>query len=338
MPILNRANDKPLEIVLYGDMVLPNEHRLRAKADFPIRVTALPDRASQAEKEAALAQADAVVCVRFDHPSRQAAHLKLIQVQAAGFEKIDFDCVPDRAAVCNAFGHTKAIAEYALMTMLMWTHRWKAGEESFRAGSWQYSGAVLGPLHDELNGKTVGILGFGQMGQEIAKRAHAMGTRVFVCCRHPGPAEHVEAFYRLEQLDEFLARGDFIIICIAHVPQTEGMINAARLARMKRDAVLINVARGPIVVERELYDALTSGVIAGAVLDVWWQYPSAAEPQRRGSRFPFHELDNVLMTPHSSGWTEQMMDRRWDMIVANLRATWSGEPLRNIVRGPVSQT
>jgi phosphoglycerate dehydrogenase-like enzyme len=334
----SKPNAAPLTIVLYGDTVLANEWRLRAKADFPVAVIGLPDKASDAEKEAALAAADAVVCVKFDHLSRQAARLRLIQLQAAGFEKIDFNCVPDRAAVCNAFGHTKAIAEYALMTMLMWTHRWKPVEESFRSASWKYSAAVSGPLRDELNGKTVGLLGFGQTGKEIAARSHAIGTRVIACCRDPKSSEHVERFYRLEQLDEFLARCDFVIVCIAHVPQTEGLITAGRLARMKREAVLINVARGPIVAERDLYEALTSGLIAGAVIDVWWQYPDAAAPQRRGSRYPFHELDNVLMTPHSSGWTEQMMDRRWDMIVANLRATWSGEPLRNIVRGPVSQT
>lgn len=333
----SKPNAAPLSIVLYGDAVLANEYRLRAKADFPVALIGLPDKASEADKDAALAAADAVVCVKFDHPSRQAAHLKLIQLQAAGFDKIDFECVPDRAAVCNAFGHTRAIAEYALMTMLMWTHRWKSVEESFRGGSWKYGAAVSGPFHHELNGKTVGIIGFGQMGKEIAARSHAMGTRVLACCREPQSSEHVEAFYRLEQLDEFLARCDFVVVCIAHVPQTEGLISAARLARMKREAVLINVARGPIVAERDLYEALTSARIAGAVIDVWWQYPDAADPQRRGSRFPFHELDNVLMTPHSSGWTEQMMDRRWDMIMANLRAAWRGEPLRNIVRGPVSQ-
>lgn len=333
----SKSNAATLKIVLYGDMILPNEYRLRAKADFPFSVVRLPDKASAAEKEAALVGADAVVCVSFDHPSRHATNLKLIQLQAAGYDKIDFQFVPDQAAVCNAFGHTSAIAEYALMTMLMWTHQWKPVEESFRAGSWKYSGSMSGPLRDELNGKTVGILGFGQMGKEIAARSHAMGTRVIGCCRNPKPSEHVEAFYPLAQLDEFLARCDFVIICIAHVPQTEGLINAARLARMKRNAVLINVARGPVVAERDLYEALTSGVIAGAVIDVWWQYPDASDPQRRGSRFPFHELDNVLMTPHSSGWTEQMMDRRWDMIMANLRATWRGEPLRNVVRGPISQ-
>jgi phosphoglycerate dehydrogenase-like enzyme len=327
----------PLDVVLYGDIILPNEYRLRAKADFPVVVANLPDDASPAQKQAALSGADAVVCVRFDHPSKQAPRLRLVQLQAAGYDRVDFTCVPDQAAVCNAFGHTSAIAEYALMTMLMWTHRWKPVEDSFRAGSWQYSGAMNGPLRDELNSKMVGIVGLGQMGREIAARCRALGTRVIACARNPaaaGPA--VSRCYPLERLDDFLGECDFVVVCIAHVPQTEGLIDARRLGLMKRDAVLLNVARGPVVVERDLYQALVTGVIAGAVIDVWWQYPDAGDPQRRGSRFAFHALANVLMTPHSSGWTEQMMDRRWDMIVANLRAIWRGEPLSNVVRAPLA--
>ena len=323
-----------LNVVLYGEIILPNENRLGAKADFPLHVTRIPDNASDAAKEAALMDADAVVCVALDRPCRQAPRLRLVQLQAAGYDKVVFDCLPAQAAVCNAFGHERAIAEYVQMTMLMWTHRWKAVEDSFRGGSWQYSGAMVGPLRDELGGQTVGILGLGQMGLEIAARARAMGTRVLGCSRNPKPSEVLDDFYPLERIDEFLARCDFVVVCIAHVPQTEKLIDAGRLAKMKRSAVLVNVARGPVVAERDLYEALTAGTIAGAVLDVWWRYPTAAEPQRRGSAFAFHELDNVLMTPHSSGWTEQMMDRRWDMIVANLRAIARGESLRNVVRPP----
>jgi len=335
---LTQSNNStaPLNIVLYGDITLPNEFRLRSKADFPFSVTTVPDNASEADRERALSKADAVVCVRFDHPSKHAPNLRLIQLQAAGYDLIDFKCVPDQAAVCNAFGHTTAIAEYALMTMLMWTHRWKSVETSFRAGSWEYSGSMYGPLRDELNSKTIGILGFGQMGQEIATRSRAIGSRVVACARNPQAVTGVDAVYPLDRLDDFLGVSDFVIVCIAYVPPTEGLINAARLARMRPGAVLINLARGPVVVEKDLYDALKAKAIAGAVIDVWWQYPNAAEPTRRGSRFPFHELDNVFMTPHSSGWTEQMMDRRWDMIMANLGAVWRGEPVSNVVRAPVS--
>lgn len=321
-----------MNIVFYGDIVLPNEYRLREKADFPLQVARVADGACAAEKEAALAEADAVVCVGFDHPAAKVPRLRLVQLQAAGYDRIAFDRLPAQTAVCNAFGHEQAIAEYALMTMLMWTHRWKAVEQSFRAGSWEYSGAMVGPLRDELGGQTVGILGLGRMGLEIAARTRALGTRVIACSRNPKASDDIEAFYPLDRIDEFLARCDFVVVCIAHLPQTEGLVNAARLARMKRHAVLVNVARGPVVAEADLYQALTGGGIAGAVLDVWWRYPTAEEPRRRGSAFPFHELDNVLMTPHSSGWTEQMMDRRWDMIVANLRALARNEPLRNVVR------
>ena len=334
MPAATTLEASPLNVVLYGDIILPNEYRLRAKADFPFNLLKLPDDASAVDKQAALDRADAVVCVHFDHPSRQAPRLRLVQLQAAGYDKIDFACVPEQAAVCNAFGHTRAISEYVLMTMLMWTHRWKAVEDSFRAGSWEYSGSMYGPLRDELNSRTVGILGFGRMGKEIAAHCRALGTRVVVCARTAPNADQVDAVYPLERLDDFLAQCDFVVVAIALVPPTQGLIDAARLGRMKRNAVLINVARGPVVVEQDLYQALTAGTIAGAVIDVWWQYPQADDPRRHGSRFPFHELDNVMMTPHSSGWTEQMMDRRWDMIMANLRATWSGAPLINVVRAP----
>ena len=322
-------------VVLANDIVLPNEKRLAAKADFPFEVIRLPSDASREACEDAVAAADAIVTVAFNHPSQQAPRLRLVQTQAAGFERVDMACLPDRVTVCNAFGHTRAIAEYAVMTMLMWTHEWKAVEASFRAGSWKYSGSMVGPLRSELNSKTVGVLGFGEMGAEIARRSHAMGSRILICARNPDKAVAsglAERVYGLDELDAFLGVCDFVIVCVALTPETTGLIDAARLARMKRAAVLVNVARGPVVDEAALYAALTRGDIAGAVIDVWWQYPDAANPGRRGSRFPFHELDNVLITPHSSGWTEQMMDRRWDQIVANLGALYRGQPLRNVVR------
>jgi phosphoglycerate dehydrogenase-like enzyme len=335
---------EPLVVALYNDIVLPNEYRLRAKADFPIEVIRVPDSASQADREAAVAAADAIVTVAFAQPAQQAPRLRLVQTQAAGVERVDLSCLPDRVTVCNAFGHTRAIAEYTLMTMLMWTHQWKAVESSFRAGSWFYSGSKYGPLRHELNSRTVGVLGFGQMGEEIARRCHALGTRVLVCARNPGkvvdtlgpggvgPTGVVEQVVGLDQLDPFLGQCDFVVVCLALTPDTRGLIQADRLARMKPDAVLINVARGPIVDEAALYEALTRPSIGGAVIDVWWQYPDAAEPERRGAQLPFHELDNVLITPHSSGWTEQMMDRRWDQIVANLAALAKGGTLSNVVR------
>jgi phosphoglycerate dehydrogenase-like enzyme len=326
----------PLRVVLLGDGIVPNAPRLREKAAFPCVAVEVRSDATFADRDAALADADAVIVNAFSHPSRHARRLRLIQVQGAGYERVDLGCVPDHASVCNAFGHTRAAAEYALMTMLMWTHRWKEVEESFRGGSWAFSSARNGPLRDELNSRTVGIVGLGQMGREVATRARAMGVAVLGCGRSaPSAPDLLDAWYPLDRLDEFLPRCDFVILCIALAPETTGLIDCARLSRMKPDAVLINLARGPVVVEEALYEALVSNRIAGAILDVWWQYPDDAEPDRRGSKLPFHELRNVWMTPHSSQWTEQMMDRRWDMIVDNLSRLHRGEPLRHVLRPPL---
>ena len=112
---------------------------------------------------------------------------------------------------------------------------------------------------------------------------------------------------------------------------TRGLIGEAQLARMRASAVLINVARGPIVDEDALFTALRERTIGGAALDTWYRYPEHAGEMLRPSRHPFHELDNVLMTPHCSGWTEGVMARRFAVIADNLERLQSGRPLLNQV-------
>lgn len=327
-------NQPPLRVALLSDIVTPNLPRLQRKANFPFEARCVGTSASEAERSAAIDWADAVVTTVFEKPAPQASALRLVQGQGAGYERISFDCVPPQATICNSFGHVRAAAEYALMTMLMWTHRWKEVEASFRGGSWQWGSMSL-PTRHELNSQTVGIVGLGHMGREIADRIHGMGVRVLGCARtRPADCASIAAFWPLDQLDAFLAECDFVILSIALTPQTQNLIDEHRLKRMRPNAVLMNLARGPVVNEKALYDALTKGTIAGAVIDVWWQYPDAANPHRRGATLPFHELPNVMMTPHSSQWTEQMMDRRWDMIVGNLGRLYRGEVLQNIIRPP----
>ena len=108
---------------------------------------------------------------------------------------------------------------------------------------------------------------------------------------------------------------------------TRGLIGPAELARMKPDAVLINVARGPIVDEQALFDALREERIGGAVLDTWYRYPSPDDPAVRPASLPFHELANVVMTPHCSGWTDGLMPRRFGVIGDNLERLRAGSPL-----------
>jgi len=120
---------------------------------------------------------------------------------------------------------------------------------------------------------------------------------------------------------------DAVVIACALAPETRGLIDARRLALMKPGALLINVARSRMVDEDALYAALKDGDLGGAALDVWWQCPTGAEPERRPSRRPFHELPNVLMTPHSSSSSDATAERRWSAVAGNLDRFARGEPL-----------
>jgi phosphoglycerate dehydrogenase-like enzyme len=144
------------------------------------------------------------------------------------------------------------------------------------------------------------------------------------------PSDPYATVYGPEGLDDVLARADYLAITLPLTPTTRGLIGQRELRRMKADAVLINVARGEIVDEEALYQALAEKRIASAALDVWYRYPAGAEPTLPARR-PFHELPNVLMTPHVSGWTDGMLAARAKLIAENIRRTAQGVPPVNLV-------
>src|SRR5271169_3674794 len=133
-----------------------------------------------------------------------------------------------------------------------------------------------------------------------------------------------------ESIDEVIERSDYLLIAMPATPDTLGLIDRRRLGLMKSTAFLINVARAEIVDEEALYENLATRSIAGAALDVWYRYPGAAAPTPPAAR-PFHDLPNVLMTPHVSGWTDEMLDARGKLIAENIRRIAVGETPLNLV-------
>jgi phosphoglycerate dehydrogenase-like enzyme len=268
---------------------------------------------------------------RADYPA--APKLRLVQSVATGVELFDLAALPRGAAVCNSFGHETAIAEYIVMVWLALHHRlFEIAGEFRQHGSWRSSWVQSGQPHGEVRGSTLGIVGYGRVGREVARRAAPFGCRILAANRSAREAEAgVERVFPLAELDRMLPQCDAVALCTALGPETTGLLDARRLALMKPSAFLVNIARGQVVDEDALYAALRDGRLGGAALDVWWQYPTAAEPARRGSRHPFHELPNVIVTPHNSGWTQGMVRRRWDEIAENLRRFAGGQPLINIV-------
>jgi len=281
----------------------------------------------------ALADAEIVVSHIWKKDFPPAPRVKLLQSVAAGIDLIDVPSLPHGVTVCNVAGHEQAIAEYCIMTMLAWQHRLIDIATAFRGGVWSTGGgAGGGPTHGEIMNKTIGIVGYGKIGREVAKRAAGFNCRVLGVNRSP-VADKGEAseIYPLAELDRVLPLCDIVVIAAGLGPETARLIDAGRLALMKPTAFLINIGRAGILDEEAVYAALKDNKIGGAAIDVWWQYPTAAETNRHGSRLPFHELPNVILTPHCSSATDGARDRRFTSVAGNLDRYVRGEPLQNVV-------
>ena len=266
-----------------------------------------------------------------------APNLKVLQMPVAGLDKVDVDAVPAAAAICNVYEHEVAIAEYAFNGMLEWVVGLARRSMVFKGGDWAGNPGMGGQTRGELAGMTVGCLGYGNIGQAIARRALAFDMKVMALTRNPRPMEPEPHFMgSLDDLPKILGEVDFLVVCCPLTEQTRGIIGETQLAAMKSSTVVINVARGHIADEDALFTALKDGVIGGAVLDTWYQYASADNPTIRPSRRPYHELDNVLMTPHISGWSEGQQLRRWAKTGDNIEALLTGGELINVIRPAAS--
>jgi phosphoglycerate dehydrogenase-like enzyme len=322
-----------VKALFLGGVAASTAAGIRARLPVGLDVEILDDPIDQARLPQAAADADILVSNhwRADYPP--APKVRLVQSVATGVELIELAALPAGVAVCNAFGHESAIAEYVVMVMLAWRHRLFEISGEFREhASWRTSWVQGGAPHGEVRGSTLGIVGFGRVGREVAWRAAPFGCRILVANRTPRePEPGVEQVFPLAEIDRMLPQCDTVALCTALGPETTGLIDAHRLSLMRPSAFLINIARGQVVDEDAIYSALRDQTIGGAALDVWWQYPNMAEPERRGSRHPFHELPNVIATPHNSGWTDGMIERRWNEIADNINRFVRGDSLINLV-------
>jgi phosphoglycerate dehydrogenase-like enzyme len=285
---------------------------------------------------ASLGDADVLVSMAFTgEMARAGPRLRLVQVPGAGVDRVDRSQLRAGLALANAYGHEAGIAEYVMGTMIALTRAFRRLDQKLRAGEWesQWSvGAPVPPLWPELAGNTLGILGFGHIGEALARRAHAFDMKVCAIRRHaqPDTPQGLMFLGGPERLDELLGVSDYLAITLSLSTETRGLIDARRLSLMKPSACLINVARAEIVDEQSLYNALAGGRLAGAALDVWYRYPTNVGSTIPATA-PFHQLSNVIMTPHVSGWTEGMLDARASVIAQNIERTAHGEAPLNAV-------
>jgi phosphoglycerate dehydrogenase-like enzyme len=322
-------------VVVLQDFTADRLATLRQRLGAAWNVVAIPDRNETAAITRALAEADAVVAFEFGRDRPPAPLLRLLQVSGAGYDRIDFAALPPGCAVCNVHEHEIGIAEYTLLGMLEWTIGLRGMDQRLRQGDWL--GSFHKPdFHGELYGKTLGIVGYGHIGREVALRARAFGMRIGAITRTPRPSELTDWAAPMSELDARLPDCDFVLVACPLDATTRGLFNRQRFAAMKPSSVLLNVGRGEVAEEDALYEALRDRTIAGAVIDTWYVYPTPANREPLPSRRPFHELPNVIMSPHASGCTDKLLDRRWLVMTENLQRLAAGQALRNVVRPTAS--
>jgi phosphoglycerate dehydrogenase-like enzyme len=265
--------------------------------------------------------------------------LRAILLSAAGYEKIDPAAVPEGCVVANAYEHEAPIGEWVMMAAVVLDHEVMKADRTLRANDWSMW-IFRRPPYRELYGQTMGVIGLGHIGRRVLKLAKAYDMRLIAVSRK-APSEDERSELGLAwagdmgHLDRLLRESDFVVTSTPLTASTRGLIGRRELASMKPSACIINPARGPIVDEEALYVALKERRIGGAAIDVWWQYPESPEldASTPPSRFPFYELDNVLMTPHISGGTLGTATRRARVVAANIDRLYRGEPLVNVVAG-----
>ncbi|HKU97790.1 MAG TPA: 2-hydroxyacid dehydrogenase [Vineibacter sp.] len=288
---------------------------------------------------ARMADIDMLVSLAFTRDMGVAARrLKLVQVPGAGLDRIDRSALPAATWLANAYGHDVGIAEYVMGAMLAMSRSFARLDARMREGVWESQWAAATPpppTWPELAGKTLCILGYGHIGQALARRARAFDMDVHALRRDPthGADASLKSLSGPEALPDLLRRADYLAVTLSLNPTTRGLLGARELGLMKPSAILINVARAEIIDEEALYRALVDGRIGGAALDVWYRYPTSPGPTFP-SRQPFHTLPNVLMTPHVSGWTEGMLEARARIIAENIQRVARGEPPTNLITSP----
>lgn len=253
-------------------------------------------------------------------------NVKFIGVLATGYNIVDIEAAKEKGIpVANipTYG-TAAVSQFAIALLLELCHHVGEHSDAVKAGEWSSNPDWCFWKHPlvELAGKTMGIIGFGRIGQDTGKIAQAMGMNVLAYDAFKRPELESDTCHYAD-LDTVLAQSDVIALHCPLFPETEGIINKDTIAKMKDGVMIINDARGPLIVEEDLRDALNSGKVAGAALDV-----VSTEPIRMDN--PLLDAKNVILTPHIAWAPKESRQRLMNIAVDNLKHFVDGEP-QNIV-------
>ncbi len=259
--------------------------------------------------------------------------LKLIQLPGSGFDGIDFSLLPKNCLVCNVYEHAIPVAEYVIANLLNNEIMLFQKVKNFKRYNWNDSMLFSLNPKGELNRKKIGIIGYGRIGKEIAKKLFFFNTDTIVVSRKKIKKSK---FFKKNIFTENLIKEanelDYLIVACDLNSSSRNLINKKVFDAINKKCVIVNVARGPIINEKDLYQALKQKKIAGAILDAWYNYPSTKNKNCFSpSKYDFNKLKNVLMTPHLSALSQNLIERRIKVILQNIESLEKGKKLKNII-------
>ena len=263
----------------------------------------------------------------------QAKKLKLIQIPFAGVDKLDFSLYknyPD-IFICNIHANKFAVAEHTFALILALAKNIVINDKDLRLGKWH--GFSTKEPTVQLQGKSIGIIGLGSIGWEIAKIGHALGMRVYALKRKIEDKDLkkkniLEFLGEKQDLEKVIKESDFIVVAVPLTKETRGLIGKKELKLMK-GKYLINISRGVVIDEEALFKSLKEGNLTGAAIDTWYQYSSSEQREVLPSKYDFSKLNNVVMSPHTAGYTDRALEENIKSVFDNIVKIYYGEEPEN---------
>ena len=331
-------NRSKMKVLILSKMVKPqvwekvfNELNKKAKINLEFII---PETDKRENIKKYLKEVEVVIGGTFSKEDlEQAKKLKLIQIPFAGVDKLDFNLYknyPD-IFICNIHANKFAVAEHAFALILALAKNIVTNDRDLRLGRWH--GFSTKEPTVQLQGKNLGIVGLGSIGWKIAKIGHALGMKVFALKRKIEEKDLekkdiLEFLGEKKDLKKVIKESDFIVVAVPLTRETKGLIGKKELKLMK-GKYLINISRGVVIDEEALFISLKEGNLTGAAIDTWYQYPSSEQKEMLPSKYDFRKLNNVVMSPHTAGYTDKALEENLKSVFDNIAAIYYGEEPEN---------
>jgi phosphoglycerate dehydrogenase-like enzyme len=303
--------------------------RVKKEAGYKGKTTLIKPK-NELEKKKAIPEVDIVISGPLTSEEIiEAKKLKLIQVPYAGTEEFNLNLLKERSILLsNVHGNATSVAEHAFSLLLALAKGVVTNDKDLRKGMWH--GWMSKEPNIEIEGKTLCIIGLGSTGKKAAQFGKAFGMNIVGVKKNITSVPNVDKVYGIDKIKDAVSKADFIIIAVPATNETKGLIGKEMLELM-RGKYLINVSRGSVINERDLFVALKNHTLKGSAIDTWWLYPESQYKFQYPSRYPFWLLDNIIMSPHTAGYSDKSIGKNWEEAIINVILFASGKKIKNIV-------